>query len=79
MSPAERTPFALGDRLTLRKKHPCGGREWDVYRVGMDIGLKCATCGRHVMLSRRITELRTISRTPAQAAQEVKEAQSGGV
>ena len=66
MSPVERTAFAPGDRLTLRKKHPCGGKEWDVYRIGMDIGLKCTTCGRHVMLSRRVVELRTISRTPAQ-------------
>ncbi len=74
MSPVERTPFAPGDRLTLRKKHPCGGREWDVYRIGMDIGLKCTTCGRRVMLSRRIVELRTISRTPAQIAQNTREA-----
>ncbi len=69
MSPVERTAFAPGDRLTLRKKHPCGGREWDVYRIGMDIGLKCTTCGRRVMLSRRTVELRTLSRTPAQSVQ----------
>ena len=74
MVPAERTPFAPGDRLTLRKKHPCGGREWDVYRIGMDIGLKCTTCGRHVMLSRRVVELRTLSRTPAKAVKNTREA-----
>ena len=74
MVPAERIPFAPGDRLTLRKKHPCGGREWDVYRIGMDIGLKCSTCGRRVMLDRRVAELRTVSRRPARAVRDAREA-----
>jgi hypothetical protein len=40
------------DRVTLRKKHPCGGFEWVVTRVGADIGLQCLLCGRRVMLAR---------------------------
>lgn len=43
----------VGDVVTLRKGHPCGGNEWLVLRIGADIGLKCATCGRRVMLTRR--------------------------
>ena len=43
----------LGDRVTLRKEHPCGGFEWEVVRLGADIGLVCLTCKHRVMLSRR--------------------------
>ena len=42
----------VGDRVQLRKAHPCGSLEWVVYRVGADIGLRCAGCGRRVMLTR---------------------------
>ncbi|MBT7004423.1 MAG: DUF951 domain-containing protein, partial [Chloroflexi bacterium] len=47
------TPFNVGDRITLKKKHPCGGFEWEVYRIGADIGMKCLTCERRMMLARR--------------------------
>lgn len=42
----------MGDVLRLRRKHPCGGSDWDVVRVGLDIGLRCRTCGRRVLLDR---------------------------
>ncbi len=58
------TPFKVGDRITLKKPHPCGGREWDVYRIGADIGLKCLKCERRVMLTRREVERRTVGRAP---------------
>ena len=48
----------LGDRVRLRKPHPCGGRTWEVVRVGVDIGLLCDTCGRRVLLERRDLERR---------------------
>ena len=48
----------VGDRLNLAKPHPCGGREWQVTRLGADIGLSCAICGRRVMLERRELERR---------------------
>ena len=47
------TEWKVGDAVTLRKVHPCGGYRWEVYRVGADIGIRCATCGRRVMLERR--------------------------
>ena len=43
----------LNDRLRLRKQHPCGSYEWTVTRLGADIGLECAGCGRRVLLTRR--------------------------
>jgi hypothetical protein len=53
-------PFRLGDRLELRRRHPCGGTAWEVDRLGADIGLRCATCGRHVLLERRAVERRLV-------------------
>lgn len=43
----------LDDVVRLRKPHPCGGYEWVVVRLGADIGLRCTTCGRRVLLPRR--------------------------
>ena len=42
----------MGDVLRLRRKHPCGGFDWTVVRVGLDVGLRCRTCGRRVLLDR---------------------------
>lgn len=49
----------VGDVLRLKKSHPCGGYLWEVLRVGADFRLKCATCGRVVMLPRSEAERRT--------------------
>lgn len=46
------TPVRAGDTVKLKKPHPCGANEWEVVRVGMDIGLRCVGCGRKVMLVR---------------------------
>jgi hypothetical protein len=60
VSPAESgvVEFRLGDVVTLRRVHPCGGHEWLVDRLGADVGLRCSTCGRHVLLDRRTLERR---------------------
>ena len=50
--------FALGDRLRLRKPHPCGNFDWEVVRLGADIGLRCEKCGRRVLLPRSEVERR---------------------
>jgi hypothetical protein len=70
MAPITLTPISLGDVVRLRKAHPCGGFDWTVVRLGADIGLKCATCGHRVLLSRRDFERRlakVLSRATAQA------------
>jgi len=46
------TPVRVGDVVKLKKTHPCGANEWEVTRVGMDIGLTCLGCGRKVRLVR---------------------------
>lgn len=50
-----RAPFdvQVGDVIQTRKGHPCGSDQWQVYRIGADIGLRCQGCQRRVMLTRR--------------------------
>jgi hypothetical protein len=48
----------LGDDVRLRRRHPCGGDTWLVDRLGADIGLRCQTCGRHVLIERATLERR---------------------
>jgi hypothetical protein len=50
----------IGDRLRLRKEHPCGSREWSVVRLGADIGLVCAGCGHRILMDRLDVERRAV-------------------
>lgn len=54
-------PLLLGDVVRLRRPHPCGGDTWLVDRLGADIGLRCRTCGRHVLLERATLERRLVA------------------
>jgi hypothetical protein len=42
----------MGDVVRLRKKHPCGSFDWEVVRLGTDIGLVCLGCQHRVLLPR---------------------------
>ena len=46
----------LHDKVELKRQHPCGGKTWEVLRVGMDIKLRCLGCGHEVMAPRRKVE-----------------------
>lgn len=48
--------FEVGQKLILKKKHPCGGNEWEVVRTGADIKIKCLTCSHLLMISREKLE-----------------------
>jgi hypothetical protein len=54
----------LGDRLELRKPHPCGSRLWTVARLGADLGLVCVGCGRRILLERPEVERRLVRVVP---------------
>jgi len=61
----------LGDVVRLRKQHPCGGFEWEVVRLGADIGIRCRSCSRRVLLQRSVFEKRVktfLSRGPEENA-----------
>ncbi|MCD8085141.1 MAG: DUF951 domain-containing protein [Clostridiales bacterium] len=46
----------VGDTLQMKKPHPCGCKEWEVLRIGMDFRMRCKGCGREVMLPRAKAE-----------------------
>ena len=48
--------IAVGDVLTLKKKHPCGAADFEVLRVGSDIRVICRGCGRDLTLPREKLE-----------------------
>jgi hypothetical protein len=57
----------LGDTVRLRKPHPCGSSDWEVVRLGADIGIRCLGCQHRVLLDRSIFEKRVktfLSRGP---------------
>jgi hypothetical protein len=67
--------FRMEDVVRLRKPHPCGGFEWQVVRLGADIGLRCTTCKRRVLLERRTLEKRLktfVSRGPEPDPEQVR-------
>jgi len=47
-----------GDIVNLRKPHPCGSYEWEVVRVGADVGLRCLKCNGEILLPRSAFERR---------------------
>lgn len=41
-----------GDRLELKKPHPCGGNVFRILRAASDVRIICETCGRDRMVER---------------------------
>ena len=48
--------FNVGDRLMMKKKHPCGSDIFRVLRVGSDIRISCTGCARDLTLPRENLE-----------------------
>jgi hypothetical protein len=56
--PAPPLDLNIGDVVQMRKSHPCGGDSWRVVRLGAEIGIRCLTCNRKVLLPRSTFERR---------------------
>jgi len=52
--------------VLLKKFHPCGGKRWTIYSLGMDVGLQCQCCGQRIKLTRRRFERAVDRDKPAQ-------------
>jgi hypothetical protein len=48
----------LGDIVRLKKVHPCGSYEWEIVRLGADIGIRCGGCQRRLVMPRSGLEKR---------------------
>ena len=42
----------VGDRILMKKPHPCGSREFEVLRIGADFKIRCLGCSHEVMVPR---------------------------
>lgn len=47
---------AVGDRLVMKKSHPCGCNTFKVTRTGMDFKLICEECGHEIIIPRSKAE-----------------------
>ena len=45
--------YQIGDIVRTKKVHPCGSKNWEILRVGVDFKLKCLGCGHIIMLGRQ--------------------------
>ena len=48
--------FDAGDRLVLKKNHPCGSSTFVVMRGGSDVRIVCEGCSRDMTLGRERLE-----------------------
>ena len=48
--------FSVGDRLILKKKHPCSSDVFKVMRGGSDVRIICDNCGRDLTIPREKLE-----------------------
>jgi hypothetical protein len=46
----------VGEKIELKKPHPCGNKIFTLLRVGMDFKIRCENCGREVMVPRKKIE-----------------------
>lgn len=44
--------YKIGDIIEFKKPHPCGSKEWEIIRVGVDFKFKCTGCG-HIITIRK--------------------------
>lgn len=58
-SPFTLYPYQAGDQVMLKKQHPCGSFLWIVVRSGAQITLRCALCGRQMVMPRQALEKAT--------------------
>ncbi|SEG35353.1 hypothetical protein SAMN04487934_11722 [Eubacterium ruminantium] len=52
----EKIIFEVGQKIIMKKPHPCGENRWEIQRVGMDFRIKCCKCGHSIMLPRKTVE-----------------------
>ena len=48
--------FNVGDRLIMKKQHPCGADTFTVLRLGSDVRIKCVGCARDLTVEREKIE-----------------------
>ena len=44
--------MSVGDKVELKKPHPCGGNVFNILRVGSEVRIICEKCGRDMTIDR---------------------------
>lgn len=44
--------YNIGDIVRTKKQHPCGSKQWEITRIGVDFKLRCLGCGRLITIKR---------------------------
>ena len=48
--------FSVGDKIIMKKKHPCSSDVFSVLRVGSDVRIMCDGCKRDLTVPRESLE-----------------------
>ena len=59
-----------GEKLELKKPHPCGSHIFTVLRVGSDVRILCQGCGRDMVLDRVKLEKAVKQKLPSENDEE---------
>ena len=51
--------YKIGDIVEFKKTHPCGSKQWEIKRIGVDFKFKCKGC-EHVIILQRQDALKKI-------------------
>lgn len=46
----------IGDKVELKKQHPCGNKEFVILRTGADFVIRCEKCQKQMWVSRATVE-----------------------
>ena len=63
--------FEVGDKLLLKKAHPCGGAVWSVVKTGADIKIRCSGCS-HIVMMDRADFVRRLKKVIAHATEPIR-------
>lgn len=44
--------LSVGDKVELKKPHPCGAKSFKILRIGSQIRVVCEGCGRDMVIER---------------------------
>ncbi len=52
MSYTKTGPNLAKEKVSLKKKHPCGSNEFMVIQMGVEVVLKCEECGSFIRMAK---------------------------
>lgn len=61
--------YQIGDIVRTKKQHPCGSKQWEITRIGVDFKLKCLGC-EHVIVLPRQKAVKIITKIEKKANEE---------